>query len=159
MPFKSLSGRDFDCTNITLTTEPKVTRQHKYDYVYLFQNESPGPGSYGCISCPEIQSPSFSKKGTTGFVPSKVRPPSHVRWFQSSPVPWLFLQHHQKVYIFAFYQDWWVAMRQFGTNISMMERRWIFMTSMMCVNAYRMDLHKVCTDNGLSWHMVHNVGA
>ncbi|XP_049891017.1 O(6)-methylguanine-induced apoptosis 2 [Epinephelus moara] len=34
-------------------------------------NENPGPGSYGRISSAEVQSPSFSKKGTTGFVPSK----------------------------------------------------------------------------------------
>ncbi|KAK5854808.1 hypothetical protein PBY51_004969 [Eleginops maclovinus] len=34
-------------------------------------NESPGPGSYGRISSAEVQSPSFSKKGTTGFVGSK----------------------------------------------------------------------------------------
>lgn len=39
----------------------------------LFQNETPGPGSYDCITSTELQSPSFSKKGTTGFVPSKVR--------------------------------------------------------------------------------------
>ncbi|XP_067351991.1 O(6)-methylguanine-induced apoptosis 2 isoform X2 [Channa argus] len=35
-------------------------------------NENPGPGSYGCISSAELKSPSFSKKGTTGFVASKV---------------------------------------------------------------------------------------
>ncbi|KAM9340210.1 O(6)-methylguanine-induced apoptosis 2 [Symphorus nematophorus] len=41
-------------------------------------NENPGPGSYGCISSPEVNSPSFSKRGTTGFVPSKAaRPSSH----------------------------------------------------------------------------------
>ncbi|XP_038583905.1 O(6)-methylguanine-induced apoptosis 2 isoform X1 [Micropterus salmoides] len=34
-------------------------------------NENPGPGSYGCISSAEVKSPSFSKKGTTGFVASK----------------------------------------------------------------------------------------
>ncbi|XP_070841470.1 O(6)-methylguanine-induced apoptosis 2 [Chaetodon trifascialis] len=34
-------------------------------------NENPGPGSYGCTSSVEITSPSFSKKGTTGFVASK----------------------------------------------------------------------------------------
>ncbi|XP_041812002.1 O(6)-methylguanine-induced apoptosis 2 [Chelmon rostratus] len=34
-------------------------------------NENPGPGSYGCISNAEVRSPSFSKKGTTGFVASK----------------------------------------------------------------------------------------
>ncbi|KAK2920874.1 hypothetical protein Q8A73_000359 [Channa argus] len=34
-------------------------------------NENPGPGSYGCISSAELKSPSFSKKGTTGFVASK----------------------------------------------------------------------------------------
>ncbi|KAL3043567.1 hypothetical protein OYC64_003430 [Pagothenia borchgrevinki] len=31
-------------------------------------NESPGAGSHGSISSAEVQSPSFSKKGTTGFV-------------------------------------------------------------------------------------------
>ncbi|XP_018540144.1 O(6)-methylguanine-induced apoptosis 2 isoform X2 [Lates calcarifer] len=34
-------------------------------------NDNPGPGSYGCISSAEVKSPSFSKKGTTGFVASK----------------------------------------------------------------------------------------
>ncbi|XP_034017090.1 O(6)-methylguanine-induced apoptosis 2 [Thalassophryne amazonica] len=34
-------------------------------------NENPGPGSYDCISSTEVISPSFSKKGTTGFVGSK----------------------------------------------------------------------------------------
>ncbi|XP_047186021.1 O(6)-methylguanine-induced apoptosis 2 [Scophthalmus maximus] len=34
-------------------------------------NDNPGPGSYGCISSAEVESPSFSKKGTTGFVASK----------------------------------------------------------------------------------------
>ncbi|XP_034748900.1 O(6)-methylguanine-induced apoptosis 2 isoform X1 [Etheostoma cragini] len=34
-------------------------------------NENPGPGSYDFISSAEVQSPSFSKKGTTGFVASK----------------------------------------------------------------------------------------
>ncbi|XP_070777866.1 O(6)-methylguanine-induced apoptosis 2 isoform X2 [Enoplosus armatus] len=34
-------------------------------------NENPGPGSYGCITGAEVKSPSFSKKGTTGFVASK----------------------------------------------------------------------------------------
>nr|XP_020453361.1 O(6)-methylguanine-induced apoptosis 2 isoform X2 [Monopterus albus] len=38
---------------------------------YVCLNENPGPGSYGCISSAEVKSPSFSKKGTTGFVPSK----------------------------------------------------------------------------------------
>ncbi|XP_044028893.1 O(6)-methylguanine-induced apoptosis 2 isoform X2 [Siniperca chuatsi] len=34
-------------------------------------NENPGPGSYGCITSAEVKSPSFSKKGTAGFVASK----------------------------------------------------------------------------------------
>lgn len=34
-------------------------------------DENPGPGSYGCMSNAEVASPSFSKKGTTGFVASK----------------------------------------------------------------------------------------
>ncbi|XP_040909927.1 O(6)-methylguanine-induced apoptosis 2 [Toxotes jaculatrix] len=34
-------------------------------------NDNPGPGSYGCISSAEVESPSYSKKGTTGFVASK----------------------------------------------------------------------------------------
>ncbi|CAJ1083156.1 O(6)-methylguanine-induced apoptosis 2 isoform X1 [Xyrichtys novacula] len=34
--------------------------------------ENPGPASYDCVFNAEIQSPSFSKKGTTGFVVSKV---------------------------------------------------------------------------------------
>ncbi|XP_071356729.1 O(6)-methylguanine-induced apoptosis 2 isoform X2 [Trachinotus anak] len=34
-------------------------------------NDNPGPGSYECISSAEVKSPSFSKKGTTGFVASK----------------------------------------------------------------------------------------
>uniref|UniRef100_A0A3P8U6P6 Sperm-tail PG-rich repeat containing 1 n=1 Tax=Amphiprion percula TaxID=161767 RepID=A0A3P8U6P6_AMPPE len=34
-------------------------------------HETPGPGSYGCISSAEVCSPSFSKKGTSGFVASK----------------------------------------------------------------------------------------
>ncbi|XP_075867397.1 O(6)-methylguanine-induced apoptosis 2 isoform X2 [Nelusetta ayraudi] len=37
----------------------------------LLLNETPGPGSYDCITSTELQSPSFSTKGTTGFVPSK----------------------------------------------------------------------------------------
>ncbi|KAM9385674.1 LOW QUALITY PROTEIN: O(6)-methylguanine-induced apoptosis 2 [Pholidichthys leucotaenia] len=40
------------------------------------QNENPGPGSYHLFSNTEVISPSFSKKGTTGFVGSKaVRKP------------------------------------------------------------------------------------
>nr|XP_043909070.1 O(6)-methylguanine-induced apoptosis 2 isoform X1 [Solea senegalensis] len=35
-------------------------------------DDSPGPGSYCSISSTEVISPSFSKKGTTGFVASKV---------------------------------------------------------------------------------------
>lgn len=70
-------------TILQINNWTKVIQQHKCDYVYLFQNENPGPGSYGCISSAEVQSPSFSKKGTTGFVPSKVRwSPSHLHWFQ-----------------------------------------------------------------------------
>ncbi|XP_068432488.1 O(6)-methylguanine-induced apoptosis 2 isoform X3 [Clinocottus analis] len=38
-----------------------------------FLNGNPGPGSYGFIASAEVESPSFSKKGTTGFVASKVR--------------------------------------------------------------------------------------
>ncbi|XP_068189782.1 LOW QUALITY PROTEIN: O(6)-methylguanine-induced apoptosis 2 [Antennarius striatus] len=37
----------------------------------LCLNGNPGPASYDCRSSAEVQSPSFSKKGTTGFVPSK----------------------------------------------------------------------------------------
>lgn len=33
--------------------------------------ENPGPGSYNYFSSSEVNSPSFSAKGTTGFVPSK----------------------------------------------------------------------------------------
>nr|XP_046272994.1 O(6)-methylguanine-induced apoptosis 2 isoform X2 [Scatophagus argus] len=36
-----------------------------------YLNENPGPGSYDCFSCAEGKSPSFSKKGTTGFVAGK----------------------------------------------------------------------------------------
>ncbi|XP_068432487.1 O(6)-methylguanine-induced apoptosis 2 isoform X2 [Clinocottus analis] len=36
-----------------------------------FLNGNPGPGSYGFIASAEVESPSFSKKGTTGFVASK----------------------------------------------------------------------------------------
>lgn len=35
-------------------------------------SESPGPGTYDCLTSTEVNSPSFSKRGTTGFVPSKV---------------------------------------------------------------------------------------
>ncbi|CAJ1083155.1 O(6)-methylguanine-induced apoptosis 2 isoform X2 [Xyrichtys novacula] len=38
--------------------------------------ENPGPASYDCVFNAEIQSPSFSKKGTTGFVVSKTARPS-----------------------------------------------------------------------------------
>lgn len=48
------------------------TRNMNTNMCVLFQNESPGPGSYDCTTSTELQSPSFSKKGTTGFVPSKV---------------------------------------------------------------------------------------
>ncbi|XP_042290766.1 O(6)-methylguanine-induced apoptosis 2 [Thunnus maccoyii] len=41
-------------------------------------NENPGPGSYVCVSSTEVQSPSFSKKGTTGFVASKAARASSV---------------------------------------------------------------------------------
>ncbi|XP_039978543.1 O(6)-methylguanine-induced apoptosis 2 isoform X2 [Xiphias gladius] len=34
-------------------------------------NENPGPASYGCISSAEVKNPSFSTRGTTGFVASK----------------------------------------------------------------------------------------
>ncbi|KAM7384573.1 hypothetical protein PAMA_011775 [Pampus argenteus] len=34
-------------------------------------NENPGPGSYDYISSTDVKSPSFSKKGTAGFVASK----------------------------------------------------------------------------------------
>ncbi|XP_073340615.1 O(6)-methylguanine-induced apoptosis 2 isoform X2 [Pagrus major] len=40
-------------------------------------NENPGPGSYDCVSSAEVQSPSFSKKGTAGFVPPKAARPSN----------------------------------------------------------------------------------
>uniref|UniRef100_A0A8C3AXL5 Sperm-tail PG-rich repeat containing 1 n=1 Tax=Cyclopterus lumpus TaxID=8103 RepID=A0A8C3AXL5_CYCLU len=40
---------------------------------FTSHNGNPGPGSYGFISSAEVKSPSFSTKGTTGFVPSKVR--------------------------------------------------------------------------------------
>lgn len=43
--------------------------------MFVCQNGSPGPGSYDCFSSYEVNSPSFSKKGTTGFVPPKVRTP------------------------------------------------------------------------------------
>ncbi|XP_030268649.1 O(6)-methylguanine-induced apoptosis 2 isoform X2 [Sparus aurata] len=49
-------------------------------------NESPGPGSYDCVSSAEVKSPSFSKKGTTGFVPSKAARPSN-NPHRSSPGP------------------------------------------------------------------------
>ncbi|KAM9838241.1 O(6)-methylguanine-induced apoptosis 2 [Aulostomus maculatus] len=39
-------------------------------------NEIPGPGSYDCVSGAELESPSFSKKGTTGFIVSKAARPS-----------------------------------------------------------------------------------
>ncbi|CAI5691219.1 O(6)-methylguanine-induced apoptosis 2 isoform X1 [Oreochromis niloticus] len=35
-------------------------------------SESPGPGTYDCFTSTEVNSPSFSKRGTTGFFPSKV---------------------------------------------------------------------------------------
>uniref|UniRef100_A0A3P9DKC9 Sperm-tail PG-rich repeat containing 1 n=1 Tax=Maylandia zebra TaxID=106582 RepID=A0A3P9DKC9_9CICH len=35
-------------------------------------SESPGPGTYDCFTSTEVNCPSFSKRGTTGFVPSKV---------------------------------------------------------------------------------------
>ncbi|XP_051811748.1 O(6)-methylguanine-induced apoptosis 2 isoform X2 [Acanthochromis polyacanthus] len=37
----------------------------------LCLSDAPGPGSYGCVSSAEVCSPSFSKKGTSGFVASK----------------------------------------------------------------------------------------
>lgn len=41
--------------------------------VFVCQSESPGPGTYDCFTSTEVNCPSFSKRGTTGFVPSKVR--------------------------------------------------------------------------------------
>ena len=59
-----------DSTLFTLEIKnPKCCRND----VFVFQNENPGPGSYGCVSTAEVKIPSFSKKGTTGFVASKVR--------------------------------------------------------------------------------------
>ncbi|XP_074543583.1 O(6)-methylguanine-induced apoptosis 2 [Halichoeres trimaculatus] len=41
-------------------------------------SENPGPASYACVPSAEIQSPSFSQKGTTGFVmPKTLRPSSY----------------------------------------------------------------------------------
>ncbi|XP_051246484.1 O(6)-methylguanine-induced apoptosis 2 isoform X1 [Dicentrarchus labrax] len=37
----------------------------------VHQNQNPGPGSYDCSSSAEVKHPSFSQKGTTGFVASK----------------------------------------------------------------------------------------
>ncbi|XP_047461959.1 O(6)-methylguanine-induced apoptosis 2 [Mugil cephalus] len=45
-------------------------------------NENPGPGSY-CITSAEVNSPSFSKKGTSGFVPPNIT----IKHQRSSPGP------------------------------------------------------------------------
>ncbi|XP_069032629.1 O(6)-methylguanine-induced apoptosis 2 isoform X2 [Embiotoca jacksoni] len=40
-------------------------------------NENPGPGSYACMFSAEVNSPSFSKKGTAGFVAHEVTRKPH----------------------------------------------------------------------------------
>ncbi|XP_062266028.1 O(6)-methylguanine-induced apoptosis 2 [Platichthys flesus] len=58
---------------VTTTNQEKkgFSSQTKRFSSQLHPNENPGPGSYGCVSTAEVKSPSFSKKGTTGFVASK----------------------------------------------------------------------------------------
>ncbi|XP_030003626.1 O(6)-methylguanine-induced apoptosis 2 [Sphaeramia orbicularis] len=38
---------------------------------HICPNENPGPGSYNCVSTVETSGPSYSQKGTTGFIGSK----------------------------------------------------------------------------------------
>ncbi|XP_029023828.1 O(6)-methylguanine-induced apoptosis 2 isoform X2 [Betta splendens] len=60
---------------VVITNEEKkgFSSQAKRFSSHICLNENPGPGSYSCTTSTEAQSPSFSKKGTTGFVAS--RPP------------------------------------------------------------------------------------
>ncbi|XP_041665674.1 O(6)-methylguanine-induced apoptosis 2 isoform X2 [Cheilinus undulatus] len=51
----------------------------------FFMSENPGPGSYNCASSSEVISPSFSVKGTTGFIVSKASRPSSYQ--QAIPGP------------------------------------------------------------------------
>ncbi|XP_019960105.2 O(6)-methylguanine-induced apoptosis 2 [Paralichthys olivaceus] len=74
--------RGFDKTSSSMATRyhrAAITNQEKKGFSsqakrfasQLCPNENPGPASYGCVSTAEVKSPSFSKKGTTGFVASK----------------------------------------------------------------------------------------
>ncbi|XP_026156509.1 O(6)-methylguanine-induced apoptosis 2 isoform X2 [Mastacembelus armatus] len=60
--------------SVVITNQEKkgFLSQTRRFHSHVCLNENPGPGSYGCISSSEVKSPSFSKKGTTGFVASKV---------------------------------------------------------------------------------------
>ncbi|XP_055368665.1 O(6)-methylguanine-induced apoptosis 2 isoform X3 [Betta splendens] len=59
---------------VVITNEEKkgFSSQAKRFSSHICLNENPGPGSYSCTTSTEAQSPSFSKKGTTGFVASRV---------------------------------------------------------------------------------------
>ncbi|XP_028317688.1 O(6)-methylguanine-induced apoptosis 2 [Gouania willdenowi] len=57
---------------VTNPEKKGFSSQAKRFFSAVCQNENPGPGSYDCIITAEVNSPSFSKKGTTGFVPAKV---------------------------------------------------------------------------------------
>ncbi|XP_026205122.1 O(6)-methylguanine-induced apoptosis 2 isoform X2 [Anabas testudineus] len=58
---------------VVITNEEKkgFSSQAKRFPSHTSLNENPGPGSYSCTSITEVKSPSYSKKGTTGFVASK----------------------------------------------------------------------------------------
>ncbi|XP_070702946.1 O(6)-methylguanine-induced apoptosis 2 [Pempheris klunzingeri] len=56
---------------LTNTEKKGFSSQAKRFPPQVCLSHSPGPGSYGRISSAEVISPSFSKKGTTGFVVSK----------------------------------------------------------------------------------------
>uniref|UniRef100_UPI0037E9072D O(6)-methylguanine-induced apoptosis 2 n=1 Tax=Semicossyphus pulcher TaxID=241346 RepID=UPI0037E9072D len=61
------------CQRVVITNQEKkgFSSQAKRFPSLVSGNENPGPGSYDCVLSAEVKSPSFSKKGTTGFVASK----------------------------------------------------------------------------------------
>lgn len=84
-------------TFISLRCSIEQTRNLTTNMCVLFQNETPGPGSYDCIAATELISPSFSKKGTTGFVPSKVS--WVLRWFKFINVSRPLSKHQLSIHI------------------------------------------------------------
>ncbi|KAM6903143.1 LOW QUALITY PROTEIN: O(6)-methylguanine-induced apoptosis 2 [Lycodopsis pacificus] len=61
----------YQCVVISNEEKKGFSSQTRRFPSHVCLSENPGPASYGLMSSPEVESPSFSKKGTTGFVASK----------------------------------------------------------------------------------------